>query len=93
MIIINKQPLTLFFSAFLLVSWISISDETALDTDADGMPDLWETQYGLNPQNPNDAYSDQDSDGKNALAEYTQGQLPVGQWISMVMKYLRNWVF
>lgn len=78
MIIINNQYPTLFLSAFLLVSGISISDETALDTDADGMPDLWETQYGLNPQNPNDAYSDQDSDGKNALAEYTQGSAPSG---------------
>ena len=33
------------------------------DSDSDGMPDAWETTYGLNPNDASDATSDQDNDG------------------------------
>jgi hypothetical protein len=33
------------------------------DSDADGMPDDWETRHELDPQNPADAGSDPDKDG------------------------------
>jgi hypothetical protein len=49
-----------------------------IDTDADGMPDYWELQYGLNPQNPSDSNSDQDSDGLTALIEYSNNSIPGG---------------
>jgi hypothetical protein len=40
-----------------------------LDSDRDGMPDWWETQYGLNPL-VDDASEDTDGDGYTNLEEY-----------------------
>ena len=36
----------------------------------DGMPDDWEQSFGLNPENPNDAWEDADGDGMVNLHEY-----------------------
>jgi hypothetical protein len=46
------------------------------DRDRDGMPDYWETLYGLNPQKP-DAYFDADVDGLVNLQEYRAGTHPL----------------
>ena len=46
------------------------------DTDGDGMPDVWETQYGLNPLSSLDAGGDADSDGFTNLEEYTNATDP-----------------
>lgn len=48
----------------------------AYDSDGDGMPDVWEIQYGLNPQNPADAALDSDGDGISNLDEYRSGTNP-----------------
>ena len=40
------------------------------DTDHDGVPDIWEIFYGLNPTNAFDAALDKDGDGQSALAEF-----------------------
>ncbi len=40
------------------------------DTDRDGMPDEWETEYGLNLNNPEDRNDDDDFDGYTNLEEY-----------------------
>lgn len=40
------------------------------DTDTDGLPDLWERLYGLNPTDSADASLDSDGDGHNALTEF-----------------------
>lgn len=43
------------------------------DLDGDGMPDDYETENGLNPNDPIDAMEDQDGDGLSALGEYLAG--------------------
>jgi hypothetical protein len=48
------------------------------DSDNDGMPDAWETKYGLDPNDPSDASSDQDNDGVSALDEFLAGTIPPG---------------
>jgi hypothetical protein len=40
------------------------------DSDHDGMPDAWETRYGLNPHDPADGALDKDKDGYTNLEEY-----------------------
>jgi hypothetical protein len=45
------------------------------DADRDGMPDLWESQHGLNPA-LNDATADLDHDGASNLLEYYSGTNP-----------------
>lgn len=40
------------------------------DADGDGMPDPWETTYGLNPANASDRNLDQDGDGFTNLEEF-----------------------
>lgn len=41
-----------------------------LDADNDGMPDVWEKQYGFNPEDPEDADLDKDGDEFTNLEEY-----------------------
>src|ERR1051325_10647887 len=43
--------------------------ETPVDTDGDGMPDIWEEDHGLNKL-VNDASLDPDNDGLTNLQEY-----------------------
>lgn len=40
------------------------------DTDGDGIPNSWESLYGLNPLYSGDASEDSDADGLNNLQEY-----------------------
>ncbi len=40
------------------------------DSDADGMPDQWEVNNGLNPNDPVDRNDDEDNDGYTNLEEY-----------------------
>jgi hypothetical protein len=46
------------------------------DTDKDGMPDSWETTYGLNPNSAADAMVDTDHDWYCNLLEYAIGGDP-----------------
>ena len=47
------------------------------DSDADGLPNGWESDYGLDPHN-NDANADLDGDGRTNQQEYQQGTHPRG---------------
>ena len=46
-----------------------ISDDIG-DNDGDGMHNSWETTYGFNPDDPNDALLDSDEDGVSNYQEY-----------------------
>ena len=46
------------------------------DADGDGLPDWWETLYGLDPDDPADAAEDPDGDGLPNLAEFRAGTDP-----------------
>ena len=58
------------------------------DDDNDGMPDVWEIQYGLNPL-LNDAAGDLDGDGITNLQEYTNGSNPITK-VSKKNDYINN---
>ena len=47
-----------------------------IDTDNDQMPDGWETQYGLDPEDPDDGNGDLDNDLLTNLEEYNAGTDP-----------------
>lgn len=47
-----------------------------LDSDRDGMPNTWEQQMGLNPNNSADAFQDADNDGWVNLEEYINSLVP-----------------
>ncbi|MGM0510676.1 MAG: DNRLRE domain-containing protein [Thermoplasmatota archaeon] len=51
----------------------SVSTE---DSDGDGMPDAWEEDHGLDPNDPSDADEDLDGDGVKNLQEYLDGTDP-----------------
>jgi hypothetical protein len=44
-----------------------------VDTDKDGMPDSWETKYGLDPNNAADATGDFDHTGYTNIEKYVNG--------------------
>ena len=50
--------------------------EPYVDTDGDGMPDEWEKQYGLNPNDASDANGDCNGDGYTNIEKYINGINP-----------------
>ena len=47
------------------------------DTDHDGMPDDWETEYNLNPIDPSDNIEDNNNNGYTNIEEYLNGMNPL----------------
>ncbi len=54
------------------------SHNASHDSDSDGMPDQWETFFGLNPASNSDAGGDPDNDGLTNLQEFQKGGHPFG---------------
>ncbi|WP_205500018.1 FlgD immunoglobulin-like domain containing protein [Rufibacter psychrotolerans] len=52
------------------------------DTDKDGMPNAWETERGLNPNNPDDRNGDPNDDGFTNLEEYLNSLVLAGNLTS-----------
>lgn len=82
---LEKGRLIMTGSGTVVISGTSSSAEkyrtntvtgTHNDTDYDGMPDAWESFYGFNPSDANDAYKDADGDGLTNLDEYRQSTEP-----------------
>lgn len=48
------------------------------DTDGDGMPDAWESEHGLNPNDPSDASTDLNGDGYTNIEDFINGLDPRG---------------
>ena len=46
------------------------------DTDDDGMPDIWEEEFGLDPKDPDDANMDLDKDGITNVKEFENNGNP-----------------
>ncbi|MDB2399923.1 S8 family serine peptidase [Porticoccaceae bacterium] len=51
-------------------------DRGSADSDGDGLPNKWETENGLNPNDASDSDSDNDFDGSTALEEFTARTSP-----------------
>ncbi len=52
------------------------STPAPLDSDHDGIPDEWEKQHGLNPNDASDGAIDSDKDGYTNVEEYLNGTDP-----------------
>jgi len=59
--------------------WPNLQGGTApVDSDHDGMPDTWETERELNPNDASDGARDRDGDGYTNLEEYVNGLVTSG---------------
>jgi len=53
-----------------------LANNVDLDDDGDGIPDVWELTYGLEPTDASDADTDLDQDGLSNFEEFLAGTLP-----------------
>ncbi len=61
-----------------------------LDFDGDGMPNDWEEEHNLDPNDLTDADLDADGDGATNLEEYERGTNPLCQWPDNHEHYCRD---
>ncbi len=62
--------------ALMLVVGVSENCYASADNDGDGMMDGWESNHGLNPNDPSDRDLDNDTDGLTNFEEYRNGTHP-----------------
>ena len=55
------------------------TESNVVDTGKDGMPDSWETLYGLDPNSADDALEDPDFDRYRNVLEYVIGGDPTDE--------------
>ena len=68
---VRKRQGRLLDSQMEVGGWPVLQSKPApVDTDRDGMPDVWEKANGLNPGNSADRNADRDGDGYTNLEEY-----------------------
>ena len=60
-----------------LDNFVWLANSSTRDTDSDGLPDVWELEYGLDWNNPADAQTDVDFDGLTALQEFQAQTSPI----------------
>ncbi|HBA85951.1 MAG TPA: hypothetical protein DCZ95_17850 [Verrucomicrobia bacterium] len=71
----DNSPLTA--SAFIDEMTAQSTEPEGLDNDGDGMPNSWEREKGLDPENVKDKGWDSDEDGLSNYAEYLAGTDPL----------------
>ncbi|MFW3145461.1 MAG: hypothetical protein ACMUIE_01455 [Thermoplasmatota archaeon] len=59
-----------------LDEYLAGSDPNNYDSDADGLPDGWEVENGLDPTNPSDAHDDNDYFGGEEYSAYSEVDPP-----------------
>lgn len=74
--ILTPEPVSEFQRYNQFTFSLTGSPSAYLDTDGDGMPDLWEDIYGLNSTDPSDAGLDADGDKLTNLEEYKNNTNP-----------------
>ena len=61
---------------------------TIPDTDGDGIPNYWESQFGLNPSAANNG--DSDGDGASDKSEYLAGTNPLSNTSRLMLGVIKN---
>ncbi|MBO5751214.1 MAG: LamG domain-containing protein [Kiritimatiellae bacterium] len=63
---------------------------SSIDSDGDGMPDVWELQFRLNPLDSSDAASDSDGDGMSNLDEFRRSRSPRARPLAAAPSLLKS---